>query len=184
VLTEHSVEQHICELRRPLTLKGRLGSYTKELRRHIWQPALVVEANAPIHDSAEARAMRAHLRIDRLSHPPSSPDLNPIEHLWALVKHKIAHPPQRATSALQLWEYVQEAWEAIPMKRVNKIIDSGTKEAGGFGKQSLSYSVLERWIPFTSYQCLGHDVRCDARYWGMYLASDYKKASGSEGRTV
>lgn len=38
--------------------------------------------------------------------PPSSPDLNPIEHLWSILKRKIYEGGQQYSSKQQLWEAI------------------------------------------------------------------------------
>lgn len=105
-------------------LKRRLGQYSKELKRRIWSPVKVVEDNAPIHNSKVASAMRNKLHIERVTHSPSSPDLNPIENLCALVKGSVARRYPRTTNTEQLFEHVQQAWEDIPMAAVNRVIDT------------------------------------------------------------
>lgn len=101
-----------------------LGQHARELKRRIWQPALVVEDNAPIHNATISVIKRHQLKLNRLEHPAASPDLNPIENLWSLVKQKVARRFPRATNTIQLFEHAQEAWEAIPMEVVNNVIDS------------------------------------------------------------
>jgi hypothetical protein len=105
-------------------LAKHLGPMARELRRRIWQPALVVEDNAPIHNGRIATQKREQLHLARLPHPPSSPDLNPIEHLWAWVKWVVAKRIPRANTQEQLWVHVQEAWDEIPMEAVQALIDS------------------------------------------------------------
>ena len=48
-----------------------------------------MEDNAPVHKKVcipvrEELGMRCH------QHPPNSPDLNPIENIWAHIKHRIS----------------------------------------------------------------------------------------------
>jgi transposase len=54
---------------------------------------LVVEDGAPCHSCKLAREARTKLGISSLIHPPSSPDLNPIENVWSLLKTKISLLP-------------------------------------------------------------------------------------------
>lgn len=105
-------------------LEKHLGPIARDLRRRIWQPALVVEDNAPVHNARSAEVVRKRQKINRLTHPPSSPDLNPIENLWSWTKWKVETRIPQPTSREQLWNYVQEAWEAIPMRMVEAVIDN------------------------------------------------------------
>ncbi|EFX61769.1 hypothetical protein DAPPUDRAFT_19349, partial [Daphnia pulex] len=50
--------------------------------------------------------------VVRIVWPPQSPDLNPIEAMWDYVDSKIMNSTR--TSQNQMWEKVQEAWNAIP----------------------------------------------------------------------
>ena len=45
-----------------------------------------VEDHAPSHNTRAANEVRAELSIFRLNHPTRSPDLNPIENMWAMTK--------------------------------------------------------------------------------------------------
>jgi DDE superfamily endonuclease len=63
--------------------------------------------------------------------PPYSPDLNPIEHLWAKLKQWItAHYPDlvymgKSEEAYQrLFQAIREGWEAIGQDAVNNLFKS------------------------------------------------------------
>ena len=43
--------------------------------------------------------------------PPSSPDLNPIENLWSIIKQKIYEGGRQFTSKQQLWEAILTFWQ-------------------------------------------------------------------------
>ncbi|KAF9472939.1 hypothetical protein BDN70DRAFT_937804 [Pholiota conissans] len=63
-------------------------------------------------------------KIRLLFHPPSSPDLNPIERVWHELKHilrTLPHPPQTVN---QLRAAVLNAWENLPIDDINKHIYS------------------------------------------------------------
>ncbi|PWN54051.1 transposable element Tcb1 transposase, partial [Violaceomyces palustris] len=47
---------------------------------------LSVEDNVPAHNAAVSNQARDENDIQRLVHPSSSPDLNPIENMWGALK--------------------------------------------------------------------------------------------------
>ncbi|WWC63231.1 uncharacterized protein I303_105831 [Kwoniella dejecticola CBS 10117] len=102
-------------------LKGKLKSYVRRFKGSSNATILVVEDNAPIHNSGVTTLARAKLGIRRLSHPPSSPDLNPIEWMWRAVKRRLGFMP-RASNLEMLKEQIREAWEDIPLSYVNGLI--------------------------------------------------------------
>ena len=56
--------------------------------------------------------------------PAQSPDLNPIEHLWGLLKRKLSehkHPP---SGIHELWERILVKWEKIAVEKCQKLIKS------------------------------------------------------------
>ena len=68
-------------------------SYVKILEDNIgaiWGPgALFQQDNAKIHSSKKTKEWFENAAIPVLEWPPYSPDLNPIEHMWALLKRKL-----------------------------------------------------------------------------------------------
>ena len=59
-----------------------------------------------------------------LSWPAQSPDLNPIEHLWAHLKRRVADYEVPPKGILELWDRVQEEWDNIGAEVCQKLIES------------------------------------------------------------
>ena len=106
-----------------MVLNGPLKRATRQLRTARWRDILVVEDGAPCHTCKLAKEARSKLGIPSLIHPPSSPDLNPIENVWHLLKTKVSQLPTRATNLDMLWEQVQACWADIDQGYINKVID-------------------------------------------------------------
>ena len=56
--------------------------------------------------------------------PPSSPDLNPIENLWSILKQKIYEGGRQFTSKQQLWEAILTSCKEIQAETVQKLTGS------------------------------------------------------------
>ena len=70
--------------------------------------------------------------------PPYSPDLNPIENTWVVVKSRFRKNACNPTSEDELWGTMTQAWDSTPMETVNRQImgmprgPQRVKEAKGF----------------------------------------------------
>lgn len=82
----------------------------------------VMEDGAPVHWKGVAPAIREMLPIVTQSHPPSSPDLNPIERCWQIVKVRLTSMERHATKVDELWEHIQRIWDEIPQDTIDKFI--------------------------------------------------------------
>lgn len=84
----------------------------------------VVEDNAPIYKAKKTRGRAIQLGMRFLAHPPSSPCLNPIEHVWNCLKRKLAALQPRPTSQTALFEEAVKIWEEIPQELIDRLIMS------------------------------------------------------------
>ena len=50
--------------------------------------------------------------------PPQSPDLNPIENLWATIKRRVYPADKQYTSQEQLWEAIKDVCAALEPQEI------------------------------------------------------------------
>lgn len=70
-------------------LSRPLFEFWKGLMEERGQEILIVGDGAPCHRGAATRRVWQSLGLHQLPHPPSSPDLNPIEPIWRLLTSSI-----------------------------------------------------------------------------------------------
>lgn len=80
--------------------------------------------NDPKHTSKKAKAWFERNQVRVMSWPAQSPDLNPIEHLWSLVKRKLAAYDTEATSMHALEDRVKEVWTQLDREECRRLIAS------------------------------------------------------------
>ena len=73
--------------------------------------------NDPKHTSKTTSAL---LRV--MNWPSMSPDLNPIEHLWGIIKWKVE--VRKVSNIHQLRDVVMEEWKSIPMATCESLVNS------------------------------------------------------------
>jgi hypothetical protein len=56
---------------------------------------------------------RAWLSIENLKHPPNSPNLNPLELIWGMVKIHVANILGLGDSLDALWAALQYVWNGL-----------------------------------------------------------------------
>jgi len=82
---------------------------------------LLMEDNAPSHNSSFTNQDREREGISKVKWPPNSPDLNPIEHIWRLMKWRILRRRgvERITTPLEMGMVLQEEWDKITIEEIN-----------------------------------------------------------------
>lgn len=81
--------------------------------------------NAPCHKSGQTMKWFKDNDIETLNWPPQSPDLNPIEHLWGILKHNIRK--YSITSKDMLRRRLKEEWNNISTKECQTLVNSMPK---------------------------------------------------------
>ncbi len=77
---------------------------------------------APAHTAKGTKSWLNDHGVTVLDWPANSPDLNPIENLWSIVKRKMRDT--RPNNADELKATVKETWASIPPQQCHKLITS------------------------------------------------------------
>ena len=85
-----------------------------------------MQDNAAIHT---AKATKSHMKGRQMDFiadwPPHSPDLNPIENVWGIMKQKIDRYNKHDLDKREgLIASVKAAWNAIPLSTIDRLIES------------------------------------------------------------
>ncbi|KAG8232935.1 hypothetical protein J437_LFUL011044 [Ladona fulva] len=79
--------------------------------------------NSHVHTCKEAKNWFLENRIQQLSWPARSPDLNPIENIWGIMVREMKKK-DRPLDAKKLLEDIEDAWEGIGAPVCNRVIQS------------------------------------------------------------
>ncbi|GFW75517.1 transposable element Tcb2 transposase [Trichonephila clavipes] len=112
------------------TLTGR--SYADEILRSHVIPYAGAIGDSFVFQDANARPHRARLvenmleaeTIQRMELPACSPDLNPIEHVWDMLRRRIAARPRPPATVRDLEIALLEEWKSIPQSLIDNFIAS------------------------------------------------------------
>jgi transposase len=91
------------------------------------RPMTFMQDNAPCHTANLVKAFMAENDIETLPWPAQSPDMNPIENLWAIIKARRQKKFGFPKSKSDLIEQIFDIWDNIDPKLVEKLADSANK---------------------------------------------------------
>ena len=82
---------------------------------------ILMEDNAPCHNAYYTTKEREKEEISKVDWPPNSPDFNPIEHIWTLLKRRILRRrgSERITTVGAMKVVLQEEWDRIAVEEIN-----------------------------------------------------------------
>ncbi len=81
--------------------------------------------NDPKHSSKTTTALLKKPRVKVMDWPSISPDLNPIEHLWGILKQKVEE--RNVSNIHQLRDVVMEEWKRTPVATCEALVNSMPK---------------------------------------------------------
>ncbi len=87
--------------------------------------AVLQHDNDPKHTSKTTTALLKKLRVKVMDWPSMSPDLNPIEHLWRILKRKVEE--RKVSNIHQLRDVVVEEWKRTAVANCEALVNSMSK---------------------------------------------------------
>lgn len=96
--------------------------------------------NDPKHTARATMEKLRELGFSTLSWPAQSPDLNPIEQLWGLLKRRLAKYERVPSSMAELWERVPIEWDKIMQEECLHLIESMPKRVAAVIKAKGGYT--------------------------------------------
>jgi transposase len=69
--------------------------------------------NASIHTASIVKNYLRRTKIKVIDWPPNSPDINPIERVWAFIKQRLDHYPSPPNSLQELFDRVEDIWTSV-----------------------------------------------------------------------
>lgn len=103
-------------------LGPKLLSFWQEMNSE-QRDVLFQHDGAPAHTAKTTKTWLADHGIPLFPHPPSSPDLNPIEPVWHKLKTGIRALPHCPTTVHELIAAVHNIWAQIAVEDIDKYID-------------------------------------------------------------
>ena len=82
------------------------------------------EDNDPKHTARITQEWLETNSIEVLDWPSQSPDLNPIEHLWAEVARRLEDLRRDIKNKNDLWEKLQDVWNGVELEFCTKLINT------------------------------------------------------------
>ena len=93
--------------------------------RRLGHRALFQHDNHPKHTSKTTTALLKKLRVKVMDWPSMSPDLNPIEHLWGILKRKVEE--RKVSNIHQLCVVFMEGWKRTPVTTCVALVNAMPK---------------------------------------------------------
>lgn len=91
---------------------------------------LLQDDNATPHRAAFVEQMKRQIGLRSLRWPSRSPDMNPIEHVWSLMKRKIHQHPHPPANVAQLRQVMSDIWRDLPQEIIRRLILSMPRRIG------------------------------------------------------
>lgn len=83
--------------------------------------------NASCHTSRRTMSWFSDNGVEVMSWPAISPDLNPIENLWAYMQHKVYQGGISFNNEQALMDKIKDVWDSIPQTIIDNLIGSMNK---------------------------------------------------------
>lgn len=116
-------------------LEGRFNAENyRQVLEHIMLPSvrsiypnnsfIYQQDNCPVHTANVVKDWFHNNNVEVLPWPSISPDINPIENVWAIIVKKIYHRNFFPHNSNELWEIIHQCWEELDQNIARNLINS------------------------------------------------------------
>lgn len=116
-------------------------TYSSKCPKKLPKNWIFLQDNDPKHKAKETMKLLEHLVENRLiSHPPMSPDLNPMEDIWSYLDRKVKEAKCKTISSLK--RVLTKEWNSMSWKEIRNSVDSMERRLAQcieIGGQRLNY---------------------------------------------
>ena len=85
---------------------------------------IYMDDNATCHRSSATNSFKAQAGIRTLKWPACSPDLNPIENVWSLLKRGVRQSIRPGDDLARLEVLLRQEWDRLNQDVINRLIES------------------------------------------------------------
>ena len=82
------------------------------------------EDNAPCHVSLRSNLWKQDNNVNTLPWPAQSPDINIIENVWKVLKHRVQRRTNEIRNADDLERVVRDIWSCLPLHYIQSLYNS------------------------------------------------------------
>lgn len=100
-----------------------LQPYVLPIKNRIGRRFCLLHDNARPHTARYTQQFLRNHQIETLQHPPMSPDLNPIEHVWDMLERKVRENYPNIADLASLVRALQQTWQRIPQAAIRRCIN-------------------------------------------------------------
>ena len=101
-----------------------LDVYVRPYAGAVGENFILMDDNARAHRARITDQYLEQATIVRMEWPARSPDLNPIEHAWAMLQTAVSSHLVQPASVQELRQALLEEWDQIPQYKIRRLISS------------------------------------------------------------
>ena len=108
-------------------LEANFFKWFSRQKRSFKQTCMLMHDNAPAHASQYTAGYLASkgVKDERIMQwPAQSPDLNPIENLWSIIKRQVYPGGKQYSSVNELWQAIQDVCTALEPQTIENLTKS------------------------------------------------------------
>src|SRR5271169_3045991 len=102
-----------------IVYEGELRNFMDKISNSV-----LMEDGAPVHRSRVSGEWQQQHMVEKLNWPPNSPDLNPIENVWKILKDAVQHYRKRPRTLEEMNKALQEEWKAFSPRIFERLLQS------------------------------------------------------------